>query len=245
MVTLLERRLFLFLAYIIGFFLCFENKNLFPDLHFVTYFGIKNGDWNFEMSYILPSRKLQVLCIIDSSYHIFDDIKISRSPRLIDKREYDQKQEICVLYKERITDFHLELEQDVILSLFKLFKAVSSRFHSRGTPHILLTSFMPIFVLDASWYMPDEQRNPLQEYQLPHMFPSEEAFVAAVSALGIENKDGVVVYDGKGIFSAARKPERRLLISVHAEGALKVLSIFDSSYHIFNDIKISCSPRLT
>nr|KAJ0213760.1 hypothetical protein LSAT_V11C400194040 [Lactuca sativa] len=80
-------------------------------------------------------------------------------------------------------------------------------------------------VLDASWSMPDEQRNPLQEYQvahipgalffdvdgisdrttnLPHMLPSEEAFVAAVSALGIENKDGVVVYDGKGIFSAAR-----------------------------------------
>lgn len=36
------------------------------------------------------------------------------------------------------------------------------------------------------------------------MLPSEEAFAAAVSALGIENKDGVVVYDGKGIFSAAR-----------------------------------------
>ncbi|WCJ37060.1 mercaptopyruvate sulfurtransferase 1 [Euphorbia peplus] len=80
-------------------------------------------------------------------------------------------------------------------------------------------------VLDASWYMPDEQRNPIQEYQvahipgalffdvdgisdrstnLPHMLPSEEAFAAAVSALGIENKDGVVVYDGKGLFSAAR-----------------------------------------
>ncbi|KAL9264985.1 Thiosulfate/3-mercaptopyruvate sulfurtransferase 1, mitochondrial-like protein, partial [Drosera capensis] len=39
---------------------------------------------------------------------------------------------------------------------------------------------------------------------LPHMLPSEEAFGAAVSALGIENKDGVVVYDGKGLFSAAR-----------------------------------------
>ncbi|XP_077253338.1 thiosulfate/3-mercaptopyruvate sulfurtransferase 1, mitochondrial-like [Tasmannia lanceolata] len=80
-------------------------------------------------------------------------------------------------------------------------------------------------VLDASWYMPDEQRNPLQEYQvahipgalffdvdgisdrttnLPHMLPSEDAFAAAISALGIENKDGVIVYDGKGIFSAAR-----------------------------------------
>ncbi|CAI9284214.1 unnamed protein product [Lactuca saligna] len=30
---------------------------------------------------------------------------------------------------------------------------------------------------------------------LPHMLPPEEAFAAAVSALGIENKDGVVVYD--------------------------------------------------
>ncbi|KAG6773707.1 hypothetical protein POTOM_021023 [Populus tomentosa] len=86
-------------------------------------------------------------------------------------------------------------------------------------------------VLDASWYMPDEQRNPIQEYQvahipgalffdvdgivdlttndndlyqLPHMLPSEEAFAAAASALSIENKDGIVVYDGKGIFSAAR-----------------------------------------
>ncbi|XP_057765263.1 thiosulfate/3-mercaptopyruvate sulfurtransferase 1, mitochondrial-like isoform X2 [Salvia miltiorrhiza] len=59
-------------------------------------------------------------------------------------------------------------------------------------------------VLDASWYMPDERRNPVQEYQLPHMLPSKEAFAAAVSALGIENKDYIVVYDGKGIFSAAR-----------------------------------------
>lgn len=80
-------------------------------------------------------------------------------------------------------------------------------------------------VLDASWYMPFEQRNPLQEYQaahipgalffdidgisdrtsnLPHMLPSEEAFAAAVSAFGIDNNDRVIVYDGKGLFSAAR-----------------------------------------
>ncbi|CAA7405445.1 unnamed protein product [Spirodela intermedia] len=80
-------------------------------------------------------------------------------------------------------------------------------------------------VLDASWYMPHEERNPLQEFRvshipgafffdidaisdkntnLPHMLPSEEAFAAAVSALGIGNNDRVVVYDGKGIFSAAR-----------------------------------------
>ncbi|CAH8252522.1 unnamed protein product [Arabidopsis lyrata] len=82
-----------------------------------------------------------------------------------------------------------------------------------------------IKVLDASWYMPHEQRNPIQEYHvahipgalffdldgisdqktnLLHMLPSEEAFAASCSALGIENKDGVVVYDGMGLFSAAR-----------------------------------------
>ncbi|XP_015689012.1 thiosulfate/3-mercaptopyruvate sulfurtransferase 1, mitochondrial-like isoform X1 [Oryza brachyantha] len=80
-------------------------------------------------------------------------------------------------------------------------------------------------VLDASWYMPVENRDPWQEYQvaripgalffdidgiidkttdLPHMLPSEEAFAAAVSALDIKNHDKVIVYDGKGFFSAPR-----------------------------------------
>lgn len=40
--------------------------------------------------------------------------------------------------------------------------------------------------------------------QLPHMLPSDEAFAASVSALDIQNKDAVIVYDGKGQFSAAR-----------------------------------------
>ncbi|KMZ62680.1 Thiosulfate sulfurtransferase [Zostera marina] len=82
-----------------------------------------------------------------------------------------------------------------------------------------------IKVLDASWYMPNEERNPFQEFQMahipnsiffdvdgisdqssnmPHMLPSEEGFSVAVSALGINNEDVMVVYDGKGIFSAAR-----------------------------------------
>ncbi|XP_039788309.1 thiosulfate/3-mercaptopyruvate sulfurtransferase 2-like isoform X2 [Panicum virgatum] len=80
-------------------------------------------------------------------------------------------------------------------------------------------------VLDASWYMPVENRDPWEEYQvahipgalffdidgivdqttdLPHMLPSEEAFAAAVSALDIKNQDKVIVYDGKGFFSAPR-----------------------------------------
>lgn len=39
---------------------------------------------------------------------------------------------------------------------------------------------------------------------LPHMAPSPEAFAAAVGAMGIGERDSVVVYDRQGLFSAAR-----------------------------------------
>ncbi|OAE33865.1 hypothetical protein AXG93_1921s1120 [Marchantia polymorpha subsp. ruderalis] len=40
--------------------------------------------------------------------------------------------------------------------------------------------------------------------ELPHMLPTEAAFAAAASALGLSNEDNLIVYDGKGLFSAAR-----------------------------------------
>src|SRR5690349_22968199 len=39
---------------------------------------------------------------------------------------------------------------------------------------------------------------------LPHMLPSPEAFAAAVGALGVASSDSIVVYDSRGLFSAAR-----------------------------------------
>eukprot|EP00245_Coleochaete_scutata_P018575 TRINITY_DN9746_c0_g1_i1.p1 TRINITY_DN9746_c0_g1~~TRINITY_DN9746_c0_g1_i1.p1 ORF type:complete len:412 (+),score=48.16 TRINITY_DN9746_c0_g1_i1:282-1517(+) len=80
-------------------------------------------------------------------------------------------------------------------------------------------------VVDASWYMPVEKRQPLVEFQalripgavffdidtiadtsvdLPHMLPTADKFAAAVSALKISADDNVVIYDGKGLFSAPR-----------------------------------------
>jgi len=80
-------------------------------------------------------------------------------------------------------------------------------------------------VVDASWYMPGDNRDPKAEFEiahisgavhfdidaiadtstgLPHMMPSADAFAKAVGALGIGNGDSVVVYDGSGIFSAPR-----------------------------------------
>jgi len=80
-------------------------------------------------------------------------------------------------------------------------------------------------VVDASWYMPDERREPIKEFQaghipgavffdidaiadrttgLPHMLPTPGEFSKAVGALGIGDGETVVAYDGAGTFSAPR-----------------------------------------
>lgn len=80
-------------------------------------------------------------------------------------------------------------------------------------------------VLDASWYLPTENRDTFQEYQsahirnaqffdidkvadtksdLPHMIPTADVFSDHVAQMGISNGDPVVVYDTAGLFSAAR-----------------------------------------
>ena len=80
-------------------------------------------------------------------------------------------------------------------------------------------------VVDASWYMPADKRDPAAEFEtahilgavffdidgiadhatdLPHMLPQPGAFSAAAGALGLGEDDTVVVYDGSGIFSAPR-----------------------------------------
>ena len=80
-------------------------------------------------------------------------------------------------------------------------------------------------LIDASWYLPNMQRNAYAEYSashipgalffdidkvcddtsdLPHMAPSVEAFTACLCGMGISDSHQVVVYDGAGLFSAAR-----------------------------------------
>jgi thiosulfate/3-mercaptopyruvate sulfurtransferase len=80
-------------------------------------------------------------------------------------------------------------------------------------------------VVDASWYMPDEKRQPAREFEtghipgavffdideiadhatgLPHMLPSPGEFSKAVGVLGIGDGETVVVYDGAGMFSSPR-----------------------------------------
>lgn len=78
-------------------------------------------------------------------------------------------------------------------------------------------------VVDASWHLGD--RDGRAEFQaaripgavffdldvvsdadspLPHMLPSAQAFAASMGALGLKADDAIVVYDGAGLFSAAR-----------------------------------------
>ncbi|MBM3616035.1 MAG: 3-mercaptopyruvate sulfurtransferase [Alphaproteobacteria bacterium] len=80
-------------------------------------------------------------------------------------------------------------------------------------------------VIDASWYLPDAGRNAKAEYKaahipgarffdvdeitdsrstLPHMAPPPEKFISRMRAMGIGDGHQVVVYDGAGLFSAAR-----------------------------------------
>lgn len=80
-------------------------------------------------------------------------------------------------------------------------------------------------VLDASWYLPDMGRDAAAEYalahipgarffdidqisdnrsDLPHMAPPVEKFMSRMRAMGVGDGHQVVVYDGLGLFSAAR-----------------------------------------
>jgi len=79
-------------------------------------------------------------------------------------------------------------------------------------------------VVDASWHLPPENRDAHAEYldahipgavffdidkistpsDLPHMLPEADSFADSVGKLGLEKDNIVVVYDSKGLFSAAR-----------------------------------------
>jgi len=80
-------------------------------------------------------------------------------------------------------------------------------------------------ILDASWHMPDSGRDAKAEFaeghipgarffdipeisdsrsDLPHMAPPIEKFMSRMRAMGVGDGHQVVVYDGAGLFSAAR-----------------------------------------
>ncbi len=82
-----------------------------------------------------------------------------------------------------------------------------------------------LVVIDASWYLPAENRDPWGDYLdghipgavffdidaisdpssgLPHMLPPAARFGAEMGSLGISHESRIVVYDTAGLFSAPR-----------------------------------------
>lgn len=82
-----------------------------------------------------------------------------------------------------------------------------------------------LVIMDASWYLPADQRDCRAEFEeshipgsvffdidalvdkdsdLPHMLPAPDVFTAAMRELGVNGDDRLVVYDSAGVFSAPR-----------------------------------------
>lgn len=80
-------------------------------------------------------------------------------------------------------------------------------------------------IVDASWYLPQQKRDPKAEYAaahipgavyfdideisdttspLPHMLPAAEKFASRVRRLGLGDGNRIVVYDGQPMMSACR-----------------------------------------
>ena len=80
-------------------------------------------------------------------------------------------------------------------------------------------------IIDASWHLPSEKRDPYLEYKechipnsvffdledtsekytdLPHMLPSEDRWSKSISNLGISNNDKILIYDNSKLYSACR-----------------------------------------
>ena len=82
-----------------------------------------------------------------------------------------------------------------------------------------------VTIIDASWYLPTQNRNGRAEYEaghipgavffdideisdktssLPHMLPDAAQFAQHMARLGISDQAHLIVYDGAGLFSAPR-----------------------------------------
>ncbi len=80
-------------------------------------------------------------------------------------------------------------------------------------------------ILDATWHMPNLDRNAFREHQeshiedsiffdldehsnqkisLPHMLPESQEWEKIVSKLGIKNNDHIIIYDNSDVLSASR-----------------------------------------
>lgn len=98
-----------------------------------------------------------------------------------------------------------------------------------------------LVVVDASWYLPAQNRSAVGEYlaghlpgavfwdidalsdrasPLPHMLPAPDALARAIGVLGIGNDDRVVVYDGSSNHASAGRVWWTLRVAGHEQVAV-------------------------
>ena len=89
----------------------------------------------------------------------------------------------------------------------------------------VLENLNSLRIIDASWHMPAQKRNPAEEYlnahipnsvffdldensekdtDLPHMLPKQKAWEKIMSSLGINNNDDILIYDNSDLKSSCR-----------------------------------------
>ena len=116
-------------------------------------------------------------------------------------------------------------------------------------------------ILDASWHLPDVERNALEEYKLshiansiffdidknsnqntnlPHMLPSTKEWENIVSNLGINNSDHVIVYDNSDVFSSCRVWYTFLYFGHNPE----LISVLDGNFEKWKSEKRSISQEI-
>ena len=116
-------------------------------------------------------------------------------------------------------------------------------------------------VLDASWHLPNIDRNALEEYKLnhitnsiffdidkysnqntnlPHMLPSTKEWEDIISNLGISNSEHVIVYDNSDVFSSCRVWYSFLYFGHNPD----LVSVLDGSFKKWNDEERSISKEI-
>ena len=116
-------------------------------------------------------------------------------------------------------------------------------------------------VLDASWHLPNEERNALEEYKLnhitnsiffdidknsnqnttlPHMLPSKKEWENIISNFGIDNSDRIIIYDNSDVFSSCRVWYTFLYFGHNPD----LISVLDGNFEKWKNEKRSTSKQV-
>ena len=116
-------------------------------------------------------------------------------------------------------------------------------------------------ILDATWHLPNTNRNSFKEYKsehitnaiffdidknsnqktnLPHMLPSREDWEIIVSNFGISNSDHIIVYDNSDVFSSCRVWYNFLYFGHDP----KLISVLDGGFEKWTKEKRSITKKI-